>query len=60
MNINADLSTPEQENIDRFGYTEEQTQDITEKVRQRNQEKQATMFGGVGSPTNEPDGFGSE
>ena len=60
MKINADLSTPEQENIDRFGYTEEQTQDISEKVRQRNQEKQATMFGGFGSPTNEPDGFGSE
>lgn len=60
MKINADLSTPEQENIDRFGYTEEQTQDIAEKVRQRNQEKQATMFGGFGSPTKEPLEFGDE
>ena len=51
MKINADLSTPEQENIDRFNLTPEIAKNIASKVAERNSQKQATMFGGFGSPT---------
>ena len=51
MKINADLSTPEQENVDRFNLTQEMAKEIAEKVDERNSKKQASMFGGFSSPT---------
>ena len=51
MKINADLSTPEQENIDRFNLTEDLANKIAQKVDERNSKKQASMFGGFANPT---------
>lgn len=53
MKINADLSTPEQENIDRFDMSPEIAKQMTEQVNQRNANKQQSMFGGFSSPTND-------
>lgn len=50
MKINADLTTPKQENIDRFGLTEEQANAIATEVDTRNANKQQAMFGGFGNP----------
>lgn len=49
MKINADLSTPEQENIDRFGFNEVQAKEIAKSVSQRNATKQSQLFGGFQS-----------
>lgn len=51
MKINADLSTPEQENIDRFGLTADQAQETAIKVKERNASKQQQLFGGFPQPT---------
>ena len=53
LKITNDLSTPEQENVDRFGLTEKQAQEIAEKVKVRNADKQQALFGGFSTPTND-------
>lgn len=51
MKINAGLSTPKQENIDRFDINEELAEEIDKAVNEHNAIKQAALFGGFSKPT---------
>ena len=53
MKINADLSTPKQENIDRFGLTPEQAENLSLEVEVRNANKQQSLFGGFSNISQE-------
>ena len=46
---------PKQENIDRFGLTEDQANKLAEEVEKWNATKQQALFGGFTKPTDEDD-----
>ena len=46
--VNGGFTTPEHENINRFGLTKEQSEQLAEEVSAWSADKQASMFGGFG------------
>lgn len=56
--INAGLTTPKRENVERFGMSPEQAEQVDDEVREYQADKSASMFGGFGSMNAEGEPLG--